>query len=168
MTGNTCPDIGLPGLGDGMEMHRLATESGVLDVNSPYAYLLCASHFRETCRIFRTGGKAEGFTTGYLKPDDPSTLFIWQVAVSANTRGRGVAAAMIVDIVEAQSHKGVRHVEATVTRDNSPSIRMFDRLASSYGLKFEITPCFPSNLFPGNHVAEDLVRIGPFPEPTDL
>ena len=154
--------IETPTLQDAVAMHRLAEESGVLDVNSRYAYLLCVRLFTWSCRIARNqSGEVRGFVTAIVDPEATNTLFVWQVAVDPSARGRGLGAKMIADIV---AKLEVQIVEATVTPSNAPSSRMFDRIAA--GLKAEVQrfPGFAPELFaPATHEAEELLRIGPIP-----
>ncbi len=151
-----------PTLHDAMAMHHLAEESGALDVNSRYAYLLCARLFRGSCRVARSPqGKVLGFVTGIVDPESRDTLFVWQVAVHRSARGRQLGAKMITEIADALQ---VRFVEATVTPSNEPSSRMFTKIADLLNADIQRTTGFPPELFlPEPHEAEALVRVGPIP-----
>src|SRR5918992_4737152 len=87
--------IGRPEVSDGVACWRLAAATGVLDVNSRYAYLLWCRDFAATSVVARHDGSVVGFVTGFRRPEEPSTLVVWQVGVDAAVRGQGVAAAML-------------------------------------------------------------------------
>jgi L-2,4-diaminobutyric acid acetyltransferase len=104
-----------------------------------------------------------GFISGYLIPDRPNTLFIWQVAVSAKARGCGLASRMLDHILARESCRNVQYLETTITEDNDASWALFGRLAERRQAELVSLPGFDKALhFDGMHDSETLVRIGPF------
>lgn len=138
----------------------MAHESNVLDVNSPYSYTLWCRDFAATSIVARDGGRPCGFVTGYLRPDAPGTLFVWQVAVDAAQRGRGLARLMLDGLTERLVARGADTLEATVTVSNSASDALFSSFARDRGARIVRTPLFGSELLDG-HEPEVLFRIGP-------
>lgn len=149
---------------DGADLWRLARGTGVLDTNPPYAYLLWARDFAATSVIAEVEGEPAGFISGYLRPSDPQTLFIWQVAVDSNFRGRGLAKKMLFELVE---RSGAGRLETTVTADNEASIALFTALAREHGTELVKRSLFTEDLFPAatesgeTHAAEDLYVVDP-------
>ncbi|MCC5697616.1 GNAT family N-acetyltransferase, partial [Klebsiella pneumoniae] len=82
-------EIDTPVVADGPELYRITRDSQVLDLNSAYAYLLWCRDFAQTSAVARTDGKVVGFVTGYIRPDRPDTIVVWQIAVDASQRGGG-------------------------------------------------------------------------------
>lgn len=152
--------IGRPALADGRHLWRIARDSAVLDLNSSYAYLMWTRDFADTTAVARDGDDVVGFVSGYLHPNSPDTLFVWQVAVDSSHRGRGLASAMLDELV---GRVRARFLETTITATNEASIRLFATLAETHGVTLERRSLFPSELFPDDHEAEDLYRIGPWP-----
>jgi L-2,4-diaminobutyric acid acetyltransferase len=146
---------------DGAALWRLARDSGELDVNSSYAYLLWCRDFRETTVVARLNGEAVGFVTGYLRPDDPATLLVWQVAVAEAGRNKGTATAMLDVLLRKHTQRGVRFLETTVTEANIPSNKMFRSLAARWKAPCHRSELFTANEFPDGHDPEFLYRIGP-------
>ena len=155
-------EIDAPVVADGPELYRITRESGVLDVNSAYAYLLWCRDFAQTSAVARVDGAVVGFVTGYLRPDAPDTLVVWQIAVDASQRGGGVAGRLLGHLVDRVQDRGVRYLETTITADNSASIKLFTALARKRAANIESSELFPADLFPNAHIGEDLYRIGPF------
>ncbi|MCA1675444.1 MAG: diaminobutyrate acetyltransferase [Actinobacteria bacterium] len=159
--------IAEPDSTDGPQLWRLARDSGVLDVNSSYVYLLWCRDFAGTSAVARADGTVVGFVTGFLRPEAPDTVMIWQVAVDAGQRGRNLAARMLHAIVDRLSSRGVRWMHTTVSPSNEASIRLFTALARDRGTEIERRELFAPDDFPteesGDHEAEDLYVIGPFP-----
>ena len=154
--------IDQPTLADGAEMWRVARDSGTLDLNSPYAYLLWCRDFSATSAVARTETGLAGFVTGYMRPDEPETLMVWQVGVDAAHRGKGVASSLLQAVVERAVGQGARWLETTITADNRASIALFSALARNRGARLSVGGLFGDELFAGTHIAEDLYRIGPF------
>lgn len=157
-----------PTVADGADLWRIAEGTGVLDTNTPYAYLLWARDFAETSVIAEVEGEPAGFITGYLKPNDPSTLFIWQVAVDSTFRGRGLAKKMLFELVTRSS---AARLETTITADNEASIALFTALARAHDTEIARRDLFSEDLFPTaeesgeTHAAEDLYVVEPLTAP---
>lgn len=151
-----------PTVADGSALWELAEGTGVLDVNTPYAYLLWARDFAETSVIALVDGQPAGFISGYLRPGAENTLFIWQVAVDSAFRGRRLASRMLANVVE---HSGAAQLETTITADNAASIALFTGLARDHGTEITRNDLFTEDLFPPSshtgevHSAEDLYSI---------
>ena len=162
------PDVTIdePTAADGPALWRLARDSGVLDVNSSYAYLLWCRDFAATSTVARIDGTIVGFVTGFLRPAAPDTVMIWQVAVDAKQRGQNLGGRMLRAIVDRLSAQGVRWLQTTISPSNEASIRLFTALARDRGTEIERRELFAPEDFPadepGGHEAEDLYVIGPF------
>lgn len=152
-----------PEAGDGRAVHALIGDCPPLEANSLYGNLLQCTHFRETCALAEAGEEAVGWVGGYLIPDAREALFVWQVAVREAARGRGLAIALVLDILRRPACGAVRHVQATVTDENDPSWRMFRSLAAVLGAPCVREPFFDRDRhFGGAQSTEFLLRIGPF------
>ncbi|WP_218126732.1 diaminobutyrate acetyltransferase [Glycomyces sambucus] len=158
-------ELGPPGPGDGAPMERLARESGGLDVNSGYAYLLWCRDFADTSVVARAGGRLAGFITGYRRPAAPDTLFVWQVAVGPDHRRRGLASRMLGHLAETVRAEGVRFVEATVTPGNKASMHLFESFAKRSGSDLTRDVLFSEHELGSGHEPEVLQRIGPLTRP---
>lgn len=153
-----------PTVAHGAAIHDLVAACKPLDLNSRYAYLLLAAHFAETCVIAEDEGGVVGFVSAYVPPGRDDTLFVWQVAVAAAARGRGVAGAMLRDILARPRASGCTHLETTVSPSNTPSRRLFLALARELGAQVHETPLFASADFGDeDHECEVLIRMGPLP-----
>jgi len=104
-----------------------------------------------------------GFVSGYRPPDDPGTLFVWQVAVDAVARGQGLAQRLILDILCRAPCAEVERVHTTVTPSNRASRAMFERLATTLHAPIDVRPHFDRHLhLAGRNETEELFAIGPF------
>jgi L-2,4-diaminobutyric acid acetyltransferase len=158
--------IDTPRVEDGAAIWRIARDSEVLDLNSSYSYLLWCRDFAATSVIARDGGPDSepiAFVTGYIRPQRPKALVVWQVAVDAAYRGRGLAGTLLDALADrAAADLGVTSVETTVTPDNVASDHTFTAFAARHGARLEREVLFRGDLFPDDaHLPEVLYRIGP-------
>lgn len=153
-----------PQAADGATLWRLATASGTLEVNSPYTYILLSDHFADTCVISECDGAATGFVAGYMIPTRNDTVFVWQIGVAPEARGRGLAKALLAALLDQTRKLGVRYLEATVTPSNKASEALFRAFARDHDAPCRLDPGYTEDLFPGAaHEAERCFRIGPIP-----
>ncbi|MEU7427297.1 diaminobutyrate acetyltransferase [Streptomyces sp. NPDC040750] len=156
--------IDRPAMSDGAALWRLAKDSKTLDLNSSYSYLLWCRDFADTSAVARgADGEPVGFVTGYVRPDRPGTLLVWQVAVDFGHRGLGIAAALLDGLTaRLTAERGITDVETTITPGNTASERLFTSFAARHGAQVGREVLFPADLFPdGPHDPEVLYRIGP-------
>lgn len=152
-----------PTLTDGMDVYRLIENSPPLDTNSSYCNLLQCSHFSSTSVAADADGDLVGFISGYILPDRPNTLFIWQVAVAEQARGQRLASKMLAHILSREHCKNVSYIETSITVDNQASLNVFKGLAKTLGADIQTSPWMDKELhFSGLHDSEPLVRVGPF------
>jgi L-2,4-diaminobutyric acid acetyltransferase len=147
---------------DAAEIWELVRATGVLDVNSPYCYLLACEELGETCVVAREGERLAGFVVALRPPRRPDTIFVWQVAVDGSQRGRGLGRRLLRELVALPGCEGVRWLEATVTPSNHASRALFRAFARERGAECRVGEHYAASDFPGDdHEAEDLFRIGP-------
>lgn len=149
----------------GHQVAELVRRCPPLDTNSTYCNLLQCHHFADTsCAAVSRDNRLVGFVSGYLVPQAPDTLFIWQVAVDSSQRGKGLGMAMMLNILARQACGDVHFLETTVTDSNQASISMFAKLAAQLGAADVTTSILfdRQRHFLGLHDSETLFRIGPF------
>ncbi len=151
-----------PSKEDGWAVSRLIDACPPLEINSIYCNLLQCHHFSDTSAAVRQAGELVGFISGYLIPDKPDTLFIWQIAVSEKVRGHGIASKMIAHILGREISQSVRFIKTTITETNDASWALFGRTAENYSAPLSRENLFIKDKhFPGHHDTEILVTIGP-------
>jgi L-2,4-diaminobutyric acid acetyltransferase len=157
-----------PSLEDGMAVFRLVENCPPLDTNSSYCNLLQCSHFSSTSVAAELDGEIVGFISGYALPERPDTLFVWQVAVSEQTRGVGLASRMLKHILARPHCTEIAYLETSITEDNQASWALFKSLAKALHAEFQSSEWMDKEAhFTGQHDSEALVRIGPFNSQTN-
>ncbi|WP_197525743.1 diaminobutyrate acetyltransferase [Pseudobythopirellula maris] len=155
---------------DAGEIERLVRDSGVLDVNSLYAYLLLCDHFGQTCLVAERAsgepGAADGlagFLTSYLPPAKPGVAFVWQVGVADWARKQGLAKRLLGRLIGLPELAETRYLETTITDSNLASRRLFTSFAEQIGASVRNDTGYTTADLGGEHEAEKLYRIGPLP-----
>lgn len=149
-----------PTIADGIRMWKIARDSRALDLNSGYSYLLWCRDFHDTSTVAEIDGRVVGFVTGFVRPRDVETVFVWQVAVDASARGQGVAADMLDNLLDHLALQGITRLETTIAPENTASIALFTALARNRYSAITTRELFTPNHFPDGHGAEELYVIG--------
>lgn len=143
-------------------MAELIAACAPLDPNSLYCNLLQCTHFAATSIKAERDGALDGWISGYRLPGEPSTLFVWQVAVHERARGHGLGVAMLEALVGRSTLVDATRLETTVTPSNDASRRMFAKFARNRGATLDVCPWFDREKhFGGSHESEELISIGP-------
>ena len=152
-----------PRLADAPLIWELVRDSGVLDLNSCYTYLLLCRDFAETCIVTENDQGLAGFITAYRPPTQSESLFVWQVGVAEHARRQGLATRMLKSLLSSAGCRDVQFLEATVSPSNVASRRMFETLARELEVPIHWTDGFLPEHFGSQqeHEAESLMRIGP-------
>lgn len=141
-------------------MWRVARDSQRLDLNTPYAYILWARDFAATSLVAEVDGAVSGFVSGYLRPDAPDVVMVWQIAVDESCRGRGLAGRLLDELAE---RTGATALQTTITADNPASIQLFSAFARRRGAQHTVSELFTVEHFPkgGDFQPELLHHIAP-------
>jgi L-2,4-diaminobutyric acid acetyltransferase len=151
-----------PVAGDGAQVAELIRSCPPLDPNSLYCTLLQCTHFSGTCAIALVGERVVGWLSAYRLPDEPDTLFVWQVAVAEEVRGAGLASHLLEHILARDACRSVACVKASVAPSNAASLRMFQGFAARRGARLEHRSWLDRDAhFQGRHESEPLIRIAP-------
>lgn len=146
---------------DAPAVWRMVQESKVLDPNSLYAYVALFEHFSSTCAVAIVADRVAGFVTGYRLPERPEVHFVWQVGVHPDSRGSGLATALILWVLGEGARTPARFLEATVTPSNRASQSLFHGVARRLRTDCVVLPGFSKELLGEGHEPEELYHIGP-------
>jgi L-2,4-diaminobutyric acid acetyltransferase len=160
------PRVGLifrkPMARDARDVNDLVAACPPLDTNSLYCNLLQCTHFADTCLLAEQDGDIKGWISSYRPPDDPTAIFVWQIAVHESHRGRGLGVDLLQRLLCLPGASRASHLKATVTPSNRASRAFFTRFARQQGLELDTRPWFDTVVhFGGRHESETLFSIGP-------
>lgn len=147
---------------DGYAVNQLVAANPPLDPNSIYCNLLQCSHFADTAVAAFKDGNMVGFVSGYVPPNAPHVLFVWQIVVDKAGRGLGLAKKLVKEQLASPACKEVTHIHTTITPDNDASWGLFRSLAKDLGAELNSGVYFEKDKhFGGVHDDEHLLEIGP-------
>jgi L-2,4-diaminobutyric acid acetyltransferase len=168
--------LGLPSLSfaplrpeHGKALHALVAACKPLDENSLYCNLLQTSHFGATSMgAWQQPSNADhapqlvGSVTGYFLPDAPQTLYIWQVAVLNDARGRGIGQSLLRHLLANQAPSAVAKMQTSITSSNRASWQLFERFAQTLNAPTHVSVLFETEKhFGGAAPTEHVLTIGP-------
>lgn len=168
---------------DARALHALVCACPPLDVNSLYAYALLALHHGSTCFVALREGRLCGAVTGYIRPDQPDTYFLWQIAIAPSEQGAGLGSALLNHVARyALQRHNLQFLETTISPGNMASQHLFRRFAQRHHVECQQHPLFSAHdmqpiaipesptdsvgslgqhsMAEQAHEAEDLYRIG--------
>ncbi|MDE2429313.1 MAG: diaminobutyrate acetyltransferase [Burkholderiales bacterium] len=149
---------------DADALYDLVAACPPLDLNSRYAYLLLCLHHAETCVVAIQDEQLVGAVTAYIPPTQTDTLFVWQLAVAPEMRGKRVGRRMLEFLLDTCLHRRkLRWLETTISPSNTASQRLFTRFSLEHNVGCTVTSLFsPGDFGDSNHEEEQLYRIGPW------
>ncbi|MCC1493077.1 diaminobutyrate acetyltransferase [Cognatishimia sp. F0-27] len=154
------PNLRKPTATDGAAIWELIRSCKPLDENSMYCNVIQCDHFADTCVVAELEGKAVGWISAYVMPNDPETLFVWQVAVAEDARGLGLGGRMLQEILGRKACDGVQRIQTTITSDNDASWALFRKFGKLQGSQLDAEPYYKQAAhFQKRHKTENLVTI---------
>lgn len=144
---------------DGLTVFNLIKASPPLDLNSSYYYYMMCADFGKSSLVAERGGELLGYISGYIPPEDEGTLFVWQVAVSEAARGKGLAGALLSNLV--QDWNGlITTLKTTISPSNKASQALFKGFAEKNEYPITTSEFLKASDFgPGDHESEELYTI---------
>ncbi|WP_291735201.1 diaminobutyrate acetyltransferase [Leisingera sp. F5] len=136
------PVLREPAAEDGAGIWELVRACKPLDENSMYCNLIQCDHFSETCVVAEIEQEIAGWTSAYVLPDDPETLFVWQVAVSEHARGTGLGSRMLNGLLLREACKNIKRLQTTITQENRASWALFHNFAANRSAPLKSRPHF--------------------------
>lgn len=149
-----------PSMDDGAAVFQLIKNCPPLDVNSQYYYHIICGDFGKTCVVAERDNDIVGVITAYIKPQDPSCLFVWQVAVDHKARGKRLASVMLEWLTQQTACRSIKTVETTISPSNQASQNVFIRFAEARNAEVTTHPFLDASHFGADaHEDEVLYRI---------
>lgn len=148
---------------DGDALKGLLATTPVLDGNSVQCTLLQCGHFAKTSVAAFLHGRLVGFVSAYYPPNEPRTLFVWQVVVMQKLRDLGLGKKMLHWLIAQPACEQALRLVTAIGIKNSLSWSMFDGFARDIGalpIKSFLTPLNPKQ---NREPDEYLLRISPLP-----
>jgi len=138
---------------------NLVTHIKTLDTNSGYLYALLCTHFANYCVIALRQDALVGFVTSYPLPDEPNTLFVWQIGVAPNARTLGIARGLLNTLQARPWFSRITQVQCTIDPLNPASRALFSRWAQDLSGTLTEQSFFSATELGIAHAPEPLISI---------
>lgn len=152
---------------DGDALKGLLATTSTLDGNSVQCTLLQCRHFAKTSVAAFLNGQLVGFVSAYYPPNEPHTLFVWQVVVAESLRDLGLGKKMLHWLIAQPACEQAAKLVTAIGVKNSVSWSMFDSFARDIGalpIKSFVTPLATRQQTTSE---EYLLSISPLPNPIE-
>lgn len=89
-----------------------------------YAYWILENYYSSTCMVVEDNNRVIGFVSS-MPSMDKGLLFIWQICVHKDYRGKGVAALLLDSLFMAAKEHGFVKLELSISEGNNASMNLF-------------------------------------------
>jgi L-2,4-diaminobutyric acid acetyltransferase len=111
--------------GESGQVQELIRECGPYVVPyNVYAYWMLENYYASTCKVAVDNNRMIGFVSG-MPNIDKGLLFIWQICVHKDYRGRGIAALLMDSLLMTAKEHGFKKFELSISEGNNASLNLF-------------------------------------------
>ncbi len=128
--------------GDSGQVLELIRECGPYVVPyNVYAYWILENYYAPICKVAVDNNRVIGFVSS-MPGIDRGLLFIWQICVHKDYRGRGIASMLMDSLLMTAKVYGFRKFELSISERNDASLSLFRSFSDKYNLSmFEKKRC---------------------------
>ena len=120
-----------PYFDDYLKMHRLVGRIEGLVQHPAHVYKIMCDHFGDSVFLANEGEPQEtepvGLMLGIISTKMKGLLFVWQIGVDENARGKGIGSKLLQSTIDHARNVGHRGVMATVETTNIASQKLFEK-----------------------------------------
>ncbi len=89
-----------------------------------YAYWILENYYHSTCKVVEENNRIIGFVSG-MPSIDKGSIFIWQICVRKDYRGKGVATLLLDSLFHTAKENKFEKVELSISESNYASQNLF-------------------------------------------
>ena len=112
---------------DAGEIHGFIGKIEGLVQHPGHFYSIMARYFGDSFFLMEEDSRIIGLVWGFISQMDTDTLFLWQIGVAGEYRGKGVSYRLLDRFISYAREKGCMRVRATVETGNFASWKMFEK-----------------------------------------
>ncbi len=115
-------------LKDYREIHDLIGSLDGLVQHPVHFYNIMMRYFGDSFFVVKRNGTIAGVVWGFVSQADPSVFFLWQIGVSEQHRGSGIAPSLVARLIEHARERGCKKMHVTAETGNIPSWKLFQKM----------------------------------------
>lgn len=120
--------ITTPSNDDFIEIQKLIGELKGLVQHPVHFYKIMIHYFGNSFFIIKKDDKIIGFVWGFVSQTNKDILFLWQIGVIKEFRGKNIAQKLVERFIEYAKDNNCKKVHATVETGNIASWKMFEKM----------------------------------------
>lgn len=97
-----------------------------------YIYWMLGKYFSSTCLVAEEQDQILGYI-GALVSAEKQKVFVWQIAVKSNERGRHIGRKLLENVVLATKKMGIEQLEIAINEENHSCRHMVEKLVQDLG-----------------------------------
>lgn len=130
-----------------------------LDLHTPFTYWVTLRYWGRHCFVATMADRIVGYASAIGSGGGDDVLYLWQIGVASELRGRGLAQRLIESVADVGRESGFQVLQVSIAPDNEASLRAFRRFAASRERSLdpagEVSFCDPR----GKPVHEDVYAL---------
>lgn len=126
-----------PGPDDAGLLQTFVSTCPPLEVHTAFTYWVLGRYSSPFCFLAESEGRPCGLLTAVATARPDSSLYVWQLGVSEQWRGKGVAGLLLDHLADAMRAADMQAFEVSISPANEPSRRTFESFAERVGGSWE-------------------------------
>lgn len=118
-------------------LRRFVAECKPLELHTPFTYWTLFNYFSNLCFLMVDEEKVIGFISGVRSSLDNEIVYLWQIGVSKDHRGKNCASLLLDHFIKAVIDLDCSKIQVSISPENQSSYNAFVRYAKENSYSFE-------------------------------
>ncbi len=105
-----------------------------LVLHNDFTYWILFKYFGDTCFVIAGDDKIVGYVSGVTSTAQKGVLYLWQIAIAPDYRGKNYAKFLIEKMLNVARKKKCKSLQFSVSPKNEASFSLFSRFAGKHRL----------------------------------
>ena len=107
-----------------------------LELHTPFTYWTLFNYFSNLCFLMIEGEELIGFISGIRSSLDKDVVYLWQIGVSKEQRGKNYALLLIGHFIKAVIGLDCNKIQVSISPENQASYNTFVKYAKEHSYTF--------------------------------
>ena len=107
------------------KIRRFVRECEPLELHTPFTYWTLFNYFSNLCFLIAEDDMVIGFVSGIRSSLDQNVVYLWQIGVSKNSRGKNYASVLIDAFTKAVRAIECNKIQVSISPENKTSYNVF-------------------------------------------
>ncbi|WP_349646354.1 GNAT family N-acetyltransferase [Candidatus Parabeggiatoa sp. HSG14] len=113
----------------------LINECSYVEKHSPFVYWVLSNYFGNVTLVGHDSNRIMGFVSSIIGSEPRKSAYIWQIAVDAKWRRKGIARTLIRHLFKEYEKQEIEAVEFSIAPNNNASLALFSNTIVEIGLE---------------------------------